>query len=378
MTKSRKNGGFTLVELIVTIAVGSVITLAATTVLLLGLRVNNQSTETVQNQNTTRILLSALEDMASEGTIKQVVQTGRNWEIIGGEGEGERTIFSYDYSTATVYSGAIPGNSSGNTDGTPLLENVSDFFAAMGENNLLTVSVETPDGVFSSSIYCRMNVTAPKFNSTGSTENEDDATSSESLLGSDQIGSNVEGENNKDARQKFLMILAGQYLSGEGNRGIILDNGYSTGQYYSQWYSSNWSKDTPWCACFVSWALSEVEKADFIDHPAGRSKWYANVDRFAEYFTEINQWEHSADKVGDYTPVPGDLIFFDWNCDGDLQHVGVVLAVGNTDKTDSKTYVYTIEGNTGNKVAVRKYLLSDSRIAGYGVLPWKTPDSTSG
>ena len=35
-------------------------------------------------------------------------------------------------------------------------------------------------------------------------------------------------------------------------------------------------------------------------------------------------------------------------------------------------YLYTIEGNSGGKVAVNRYPLSDKRIVGYGVLKWKT------
>ena len=49
----------------------------------------------------------------------------------------------------------------------------------------------------------------------------------------------------------------------------------------------------------------------------------------------------------------------------DPDHVGAVLCVeGN--------FLYTIEGNSGGRVAVQRYLLSDPRIVGYGVLKWKT------
>ena len=71
------------------------------------------------------------------------------------------------------------------------------------------------------------------------------------------------------------------------------------------------------------------------------------------------------------TPIPGDYVFFDWDGgtdpDGgkDPDHVGAVLCVeGN--------FLYTIEGNSGGRVAVNRYSLSDKRIVGYGVLNWKT------
>ena len=47
----------------------------------------------------------------------------------------------------------------------------------------------------------------------------------------------------------------------------------------------------------------------------------------------------------------------------DPAHVGAVLYVENG-------WVYTIEGNSGGRVAVQRYALSDPRIVGYGLLDW--------
>ena len=43
--------------------------------------------------------------------------------------------------------------------------------------------------------------------------------------------------------------------------------------------------------------------------------------------------------------------------------MGAVLYVENG-------WVYTIEGNSGGRVAVQRYDLSDPRIVGYGLLDW--------
>ena len=75
-------------------------------------------------------------------------------------------------------------------------------------------------------------------------------------------------------------------------------------------------------------------------------------------------------------PIPGDYVFFDWDGgtdpDGgkDPDHVGAVLCVKGG-------FLYTIEGNSGGKVAVNRYPLSDKRIVGYGVLNWKTGKETT-
>lgn len=370
MRSNRDQDGFTLVELMVTVLVGSLITLAATTVLLLGLRVNFQSSGTYERQNTTRILLSTLEDLATEGAIKKVISGPDSWKVLDGE---NNVIFSYssgtgatvETATGTIYTGT-----------NPLLEDVIASFISLDEQGLLTISVETEDGSYISSIYCR---TVPDV---ASTDN----------LGDDVIGDLAGPDGEEESGEPvggataFLRVLAGQYKAAGGsvNKGVILDeNRRSTGRYYAEWYSgadwqtNGWNKDTPWCACFISWGLNQV--SDQVASPENRSRtdavtgekeytWYSNVDYFMAYLknnADDNEWKDSAYYEGGYTPVPGDLIFFDWtlNAQRNPEHVGAVLTVQDG-------YVYTIEGNSANMVAVRKYLLGDPRILGYGVLNW--------
>jgi hypothetical protein len=61
------------------------------------------------------------------------------------------------------------------------------------------------------------------------------------------------------------------------------------------------------------------------------------------------------------TPRPGDLVFFDWERDGELDHIGLVESV----TADGR--VHTIEGNADGAVRQRDY--AASQIAGYGLLP---------
>lgn len=368
---NHRNGGFTLVELMVTIAVGSLITLAATTILLLGLRVNAQSTGTVTRQNTARILLSVLEDMATEGAIKEVEvdEESGAWKILGERDGVAAVLFSYDSVEKTVCTG----------ENTTLMEEVLASSVEMSESSILTFSVETEDGRYSSSIYCRMT----DRDTTGDTVVEN--------LREEDAADNVEGIiDHPEARKAFLDILATQYklTGGLANHGTILDNsGKNQGIYYSQWYvgsvtDPDWDEETPWCACFVSWGLSQV--SGYVESPSDRIRtiklesgeeityyyWYADVNSFVNYFEQLgeNHWKDSKANTQSesdvYTPQPGDLIFFDWEVSGDPDHVGAVLTVADG-------CVYTIEGNSANMVAIRKYELSDSRIMGYGVLNWK-------
>lgn len=357
MKHLRKNGGFTLVELMVTIVVGTLITAAAVTVLLLGLRVNKQSTDTVSRQYTTRILLSALEDLATEGEITGIVSEPDGWKICGKSGEGSEIVyFSYNKKEQKIYASGT----------TSLLEGViSSYVERDLESGLLTFSVETEDGIYNSSVYCRLGAGTIS----GSTDSGNDLDETTQEEAGSTIGKVEEGKTTDNtARALFLKVLASQY----GSTGCIKGSTNT----YSLWYCGGaywegWNKDTPWCACYVSWALAQSSVSSNLSSVPK----YANVDDFLAYFVKAGAWknaEYYTDKENGETvfePTPGDLIFFDWkvNAEANPEHVGVVLYVD-----DAKEFVYTIEGNTAGMVAVRKYALDDARILGYGVLNWKT------
>ena len=325
----KQNAGFTLIELVVAMAIAVVVTAAATTVLLMGLRVNRQSADTASQQMTVRTLLSVMEDMASEGNIKEVVsnvpaEEGQpeqygSWMLMGKDG---RIVFQYDATEQKIY-----------TNGAPILDGVVASNAIL-EGQLLSISIETKDGTYTSSVYCR----------------------TAEFVGAQEAPSF--GTNDGSSRANFIDILRKEYRS----RGEIKNGNYA-GLYYSEWYCGGeywpgWNERTPWCACFVSWALVE---AGYSDHPTGHEKWYANVDEFMEYFTATPSNATSTWIPGGGEPQAGDLIFFDWNKGTNPQHMGVVLKVDNN-------MVYTIEGNSAGRVTVRSYSISDPRIIGYGVL----------
>lgn len=82
----------------------------------------------------------------------------------------------------------------------------------------------------------------------------------------------------------------------------------------------------------------------------------------AKYFDSKGQFYKS-------NPNPGDQIFFGHGWDN-VYHTGIVVEV-------TSTHVITVEGNTSDMVAKRKYALNDQSIFGYGRPRWGTPDSGS-
>ena len=128
------------------------------------------------------------------------------------------------------------------------------------------------------------------------------------------------------------------------------------GQPYWSWYGFN--SRVAWCACFVSWCANEC---GYID--AGVIPKFAGCVWGVDWFQDRGQW---AD--GTATPVPGMIIFFDWDSpdgesgpqDGLSDHVGIVQKVEDG-------YVYTIEGNTSDSCAQRRYRIGYYEILGYGI-----------
>lgn len=331
----RKNEGFTLVELMVTIVAASIVTLAATTVLLLGMRINAQSSGVITRQNTARVFMTALENMAAEGVIVEAKETATGWEVTHESAQqGEEPALSY-HKEQGAEAGTILAK------GTALVEDVLHSTIVMEDSGLLTCTLKTRDGDYEMSVYCRTVDTAKT-------------------------------EARNAARNVFLQTLVSQlYQTGE-----VLNDGKIAGteQYYYQWYLGNpgyeddvWNASTPWCALYVSWSLVQSGQSG-----PGGSKWFADVDQFVDYLKTGNEEGHrwkATSPESPYLPEPGDLIFFNIDGNGDTDgaddtdHMGVVISVAGG-------FVYTIEGNVDDFVRLQKHELDNGTIQGYGVLNW--------
>ena len=351
--------GLTLVELLVTILVASIVTLSACTMLLFGLRINNQSTKTSMGQNTVQVLMEALEDVAAEAeklVVTEVIdENGYSWFL---SEESGRTYFSY--SGNVVYSGKA-----GDISALPFLEGIEESYASFQHNKLLTVYIKTQSGEYENSIYCR-TATADD------TEDDVEMEIINHLVNNTSLRNGISITDN-DSRREFLRVLAGQY--GSDGREEKPDGTY--GDYYSEWYAlqkgldkTKWGKDTAWCACYLSWALNQDSVKSKVTN--GDVPKEATVDSnqakpsMLSYLNDPNNTSRFVAKTEQnflYNYSSGDLIFFNFDTDKEADHVGVVLATEDD-------YIYTIEGNTAGKVAVRKYDKNDKRILGYGVLRW--------
>ena len=337
----RNNSGFTMVELLVTVAVSSIVLAAAASLMLLGLRVHQTTQKEAGEQQTVRIVLSALEDLSASGKIYRVEPLSDGWQLQGKTADGTPGAVLLRYNSGTL--------TSGTSGDQVLLDNLRGARVDL-DGSLVTFTFATAAHSYSTSVFCRTEIEG---DIVGREEAEDILKDPPTLPDSATLT-----EMEKAARFAFLQKLADQYDS----RGEI-KSGDSTYTYFSEWYIGGYARDprwnqyTPWCGCFLSWAADQQKSSINGDPPS-----FANVDEGMEKFKNgsYGQWRERG-----ATPIPGDYVFFDWDGRNDPDHVGAVLCVeGN--------YLYTIEGNSGGKVAVNRYPLSDKRIVGYGVLNWKT------
>lgn len=122
-----------------------------------------------------------------------------------------------------------------------------------------------------------------------------------------------------------------------------------------------------WCAAFVSSASLECNLTDMIPTECG-------CERQIQLFQQLGCWEEQDSAI----PLPGDLIYYDWNmedrgeCTGWADHVGIVVGT-------KWPFLKVIEGNWEDSVTYRYLLLDHVQIRGFakpdyaGYLNDKTP-----
>ena len=110
---------------------------------------------------------------------------------------------------------------------------------------------------------------------------------------------------------------------------------------YGEWFGMN---GVAWCAIFVSWCYNE---AGFPLGNIGFLKGFAGTRTALKIFKD--------NKRTTFVPAIGDIVFFDWELDGKVDHVGIFH------KWLNKDYFESIEGNTaigndsnGGEVMIRK------------------------
>lgn len=141
-------------------------------------------------------------------------------------------------------------------------------------------------------------------------------------------------------------------LTGSPTRAAIVkaaarELGNVGGEKFWRWYG--FSGHVHWCACFTSYIAAECGCIQ-----SGICPKDAGVEGWMNFYKKQHRWA-----PGSYIPHSGDFIIFDWNHNGEPDHIGIV------ESCDGKT-VHTIEGNSGNRCRRGTYTRGSSSILGYG------------
>lgn len=179
----------------------------------------------------------------------------------------------------------------------------------------------------------------------------------------------------------------------------VLDDGAVKGYTrYGAWYGDAYGD---WCAMFVSFCLNyagipvesmprEGNCHNWIELLSSESyQMYYPVGSYADAAADAlsaanGEGTETGSEVGfrpegalsyfdpsePFEPVPGDIVFFDWDADNVSDHVGIVAeAIAATEMEPAK--LRAIEGNAADMVKYCEYELDDKTIMGYAALPIK-------
>ena len=147
------------------------------------------------------------------------------------------------------------------------------------------------------------------------------------------------------------------YNEADGSHQQIIDR-YNAHEPLAVGYTVQYTDS--WCSTFVSTVSIACNFTDIIPTECG-------CERHIGLFQDLGTWHEQDDLI----PLPGDLIFYDWNmenpgeCTGWADHVGIVVGT-------KWPFVKVIEGNYQDSVSYRILLLNDVQIRGFA-----KPDYTS-
>ena len=138
----------------------------------------------------------------------------------------------------------------------------------------------------------------------------------------------------------------------DGSHEPIIDL-YNSHEPLAQGYTVQYTDS--WCATFVSAVSIQCGLTDILPTEC-------SCQRLIGLFQDLGRWEED----DNYVPLPGDIIFYDWDekfpgdCTGWPDHVGMVVGT-------KWPFVKVIEGNRDDAVSYRVIPLGELHIRGYGL-----------
>lgn len=144
-------------------------------------------------------------------------------------------------------------------------------------------------------------------------------------------------------------------------KGEIREKKYGKPNKYTRWYYGN-ETQAPWCGIFIKYVIEKL---------CGNKELLEGCSNVA-YVPTIHEWAKKKGYIK-YSPQPGDLVIFDWNCGNnkpERDHVGFCV------KDNKNGTITTYEGNTssisnGNGDCVQQRIRDKKFVLCYVRLPYK-------
>lgn len=138
---------------------------------------------------------------------------------------------------------------------------------------------------------------------------------------------------------------------GDGSHRKIIDT-YNSHKPLAQGYKMSYTES--WCATFISAVAIACGCTDIIPTEC-------SCQRQVNLFKNLGEWQEDEN----YTPNPGDIIYYDWQDSGKGDNTGWADHVGIVENV-SDGIITVIEGNYNNMVGRRVIAVNGRYIRGYG------------
>lgn len=163
-----------------------------------------------------------------------------------------------------------------------------------------------------------------------------------------------------DYRADLINVALSQVGYHEGNSLADYAGGNAVGKdNYIEYSSAYYGMNGEWCAMFVSWCARQAGIPKYVINNAARAA-SDGAGGSAQYYFHI-----ATRRPTDYTPLPGDLVFFSYT-GYSSSHVGIVAEV-------TEDGIRTVEGNSNNAVRINKYDFDSPVIYRYGIYSYSEP-----
>lgn len=174
--------------------------------------------------------------------------------------------------------------------------------------------------------------------------------------------------SSEEAEVRLSLVAAAECYLGaneaDGSYLAILER-YNSQDSLPQGYSL--TESDSWCAAFVTVAAMDAGLTDILPPEC-------SCQRQIEAFQALGRWEED----DGYIPLPGDIIYYDWDetslltdCTGWADHVGIVVGV-------KWPFIKVIEGNRDDQVCYRILPINALHIRGYGKPDYESLLSSAG